>query len=134
MNAKETSQVVVDLYHAQRAANDGRVDVFEIKKAVLNEGGFEGAHGASPNMLSKRMNQLLERVIYSALFLDLAKRQADAAEWKVLEQLQHVGIRWVWRFPFVILAAKFNPVSLRRVFRRFFRRMESSASNNQSPS
>ena len=120
--AKGTCQMVIDLYHAQRAANDGRVDVFEMKKAVLKELGFEGAEGVSPNMLPKRMDQLLERVIYSALFLDFAKRQADATEWKVLEQLQNRGIRWSWRVALKILAAKFNLAPFRQVFRRLFRR------------
>lgn len=122
MNAVDgTRQVIVDLYHAQRTANDGRVDLFEIKKAILNTRGHETSE-VSPNMLPKRMDQLLERLIYSALLIDLAQRQADRSEWKVLEQLQHVGIRWVWRFPFIILAAKFNLAPLRRVFHRLFRR------------
>lgn len=72
----EITRMIGDLHQAQRAANDGQSDLWEIKKAILRTRGFDVPDDLSPNQVPKEMHRKLEKVIRDSIFLS---RLAEAA-------------------------------------------------------
>lgn len=72
--APDIMQLVADLYTAQHAVN-GRVDLFELKKAIMRRVyNVELRDDLALNMLPKKMNRALDTLIEKSLF----KMQLDA--------------------------------------------------------